>query len=386
MAATTPLAWHHLLHNRVRSGVAIAGVTFAIVLMLMQLGFLEAVKLAAALSCDALDFDLCLRSPDYHHFTDARLFPETRLLQARGARGVASASPLMTAIFTWRNPETGERRAIMAQGVEPDDPIFLTATQNHLSKLATPQSLLVDTTTRREFGPADGQGFGERDRGRRVEVNGRSLRIAGYYTRGAGLCAGGGMLLSRREFLRSLPGLPTDEVSLGLIRLEEGEEPVEVAQRLRAVLPSDVDIKTRAEVRAGELNFWVWGTNYGLIFYSGVVVAFVVGTAIVYQVLVSDVSSQMPEYATLKAMGYGNGYIVSVMLQQSIMLALISYVVGVVIAHALYAVTSTGAGIPVRMTLPNLALVLAAALAMCISSGLGAVRKAFVADPAELFR
>jgi len=385
MAATTPLAWHNLLHNRVRSGVAIAGVTFAIVLMFMQLGFLEAVKLSAVLSCDALDFDLCLRSPDYHHYTDARLFPVTRLHQAQGARGVASASPLMTAIFSWRNPENGEQRAVMAQGVEPYDPIFLTATQHHLPELATPQSLLVDTRSRREFGPADGQRFGERDQGRRVEINGRSLRIAGHYSRGAGLCAGGAMLLSRREFLRSLPGMPTDLVSLGLIRLEQGQEPEEVANRLRALLPSDVDVKTRAEVRAGELNFWVWETNYGLIFYSGVVVAFIVGTAIVYQVLVSDVSSLMPEYATLKAMGYGNGYIVNVMLQQSIWLALISFALGVVIAQVLYAITSTGAGIPVQMTLPNLVLVLGAALAMCISSGLGAVRKAFVADPAELF-
>ena len=103
MAATTPLAWHNLLHNRVRSGVAIAGVTFAIVLMFMQLGFLEGVKIAATLSCDALDFDLCLRSPDYHHYTDARLFPESRLHQALGVRGVRSASPLMTAIFSWRS-------------------------------------------------------------------------------------------------------------------------------------------------------------------------------------------------------------------------------------------------------------------------------------------
>lgn len=382
----TPLAWHNLLHNRVRSGIAIAGVTFAIVLMFMQLGFLEAVKQSAVLSCDALDFDLCLRSSDYRHYTDARLFPESRLRQAQGVDGVASASPLMTAIFSWRSPASGEQRAIMAQGVEPYDQVFITATQSQLARLATPQSLLVDSKTRREFGPADGRSFGQGDLGRRVEVNGRSLRIAGYYARGAGLSAGGAVLLSRREFLSSLPGLPENQVSLGLIRLEPDSEAEEVADALRAVLPGDVEVKTRAEVQAGELNYWVWKTNYGLIFYSGVAVAFIVGTAIVYQVLVSDVSSLLPEYATLKAMGYSNGYIAKVMLQQSVLLALVSFVVGTAIAQVLYVITASGAGIPVQMTATNLALVLAAALAMCISSGLGAVRKALIADPAELFR
>lgn len=385
-ARATPLAWHNLLHNKMRSGVAIAGVTFAIVLMFMQLGFLEAVKIAATLSYDALDFDICLRSSDYHHFTDARQFPAIRLQQAHGVRGVQSVTPLLTGIFSWRNPVSGEQRAVLAQGAEPLDEVFLDETQAALPDLAAPRTLLVDTMTRRDFGAANGRRFGDADQGREVEINGHRFRIVGHYTRGAGLAAGGGIIMSRRDFQRSLPNFPTGQISLGLIRLRPGEDVEAVVAEIADLLPEDVEVKTRAEVQAGEVNYWVWDTNYGLIFYSGVLMALIVGTAIVYQVLVSDVASLLPEYATLKAIGYSNSYIAQVVMQQSVLLALISFVLGAVLSQILYFITESGAGIPVKMTPTNLVFILGASVLMCVLSGLGAVRKAFAADPAELFR
>ena len=130
---------------------------------------------------------------------------------------------------------------------------------------------------------------------------------------------------------------------------------------------------------------WVWETNYGLIFQSGVLVAVVVGTAIVYQVLSSEVSSRMPEYATLKAMGYSNAYLARIMCEQALTLALIAFVIAWVVAAVLYQITAVGAQIPIRMTLGNWLLVLVLTAALCLVSGLAAIRKAFAADPAELF-
>ena len=124
-----------------------------------------------------------------------------------------------------------------------------------------------------------------------------------------------------------------------------------VAQQLRASLPEDIEVLTRDEVIDSEIRHWVWQTNYGLIFQSGVLVAVVVGTAIVYQVLASEVTSRMPEYATLKAMGYGNAYLVRVMVEQSLLLAIVA------VRHRLGAFPPcsmrsprVGAQIPIRMT------------------------------------
>jgi len=383
----TQLAWYNLLHNKAKTGVAIAGVVFAIVLMFMQLGFLEAVKFSATLIYDVLDFDICLRSKDYLHLADARSIPRQRLTQASSVRGVESASPLTVASNAWRNAESGEQRAILCFGVVPADPIFSDAqTQRQVRDLLVrPDVLLIDTKTRREYGPHDGRKFGPQDKGLDVELSGVAVHIAGEYTCGAGLSSGGAMIMSDRGLRKITPTLAKNGVSLGLVKVAAGEIPEQVAARLRDSLPDDVDVLTRPEVLGSELVHWVYETNYGLIFQTGVLVALIVGTAIVYQVLASDVASLLPEYATLKAMGYGNRYLAAVILKQALALALLGFLCGAVISELLYGVTSAGAQIPVRMTGRNLALVLVLSIVMCTCSGLAALRKAFKADPADLF-
>lgn len=383
----TPLAWHNLWHQPVRSGVAVIGVTFAAVLMFMQLGFLEAVKASATVIYDVLDFDICLRSRDYDRFSDARSFDRSRLSEAQEIEGVATATPLWVGVLSWRNPHSGEPRAILTLGV-PDSAV--TFKDEKLQTLVDrtldqPQAMLVDTLTRREFGPANRHAFGPADIGQRVEINNKQLEIAGLYTCGSGLNAGGAVIVHQRDFLRCLPQFMTDHASLGLIDVAPGSDPYAVARKLESALPEDVEALTRSEVLGAEIRHWVWETNYGLIFLSGVVVAVVVGTAIVYQVLASEVTSRMPEYATLKAMGYDNAYLVRVMVEQSLLLATVAFAISWVIAAVLYEITAVGAQIPIRMTWPNLLLVFALTSALCVTSGVAAIRKAYRADPAELF-
>src|SRR5438046_645673 len=124
MAARTPLAWHNLWHQPVRSGVAVVGVTFATVLMFMQLGFLEAVKASATVIYDVLEFDICLRSRDYDRFSDARSFDRSRLGVAQEVAGVATAAPLWVSVLSWRNPKSGEPRAILTLGVSEGSVAF----------------------------------------------------------------------------------------------------------------------------------------------------------------------------------------------------------------------------------------------------------------------
>jgi putative ABC transport system permease protein len=371
----------------VRSGVAIIGVTFAAVLMFMQLGFLEAVKASATVIYDVLDFDICLRSRDYDRFNDPRSFDRARLREAHEVSGVAASVPFWVAVLSWRNPHTGEPRAILTLGVADNEPTFqdpqLQAAVNRA--LEQPQTLLVDTLTRREFGPANDYQFGPDDIGRRIEINEKQLEVAGLYRCGSGLSAGGGVITNFRDFMRCQPQYPPEQVSLGLVQCVANADVSAVARQLRRTLPEDIEVLTRDEILDSEIRHWVWQTNYGLIFQSGVLVAVIVGTAIVYQVLASEVSSRMPEYATLKAMGYGNSYLVRIMVEQSLLLAVVAFLAGWAISAVLYEITAVGAQIPIRMTWPNLLLVLVLTAALCVVSGVAAIRKAYSADPAELF-
>jgi putative ABC transport system permease protein len=381
------LAWHNLLHNKVKTGVAIAGVVFAIVLMFMQLGFLEAVKASATLVYDQLAFDICIRSKDYLNLADARTFPRQRLQQAAAISGVERAVPLSVAVGAWRNPQVGYRLAALCLGVPHASKVFRSAAiQGPVEKqLRQPDAMLVDTKTRWEFGPRDGKRFGKQDVGTRVEINNVAFQIVGEYACGTGLANGGAVIMEESALQQISPTLGPNAASLGLIRVAGGDDIQTVAAALRSALPDDVDVLTRPEVLRGEVAYWVYDTNYGLIFQMGVAISLVVGIAIVYQVLVSDVASLLPEYATLKAIGYGNRYLARVILEQSLAMAVLGFLCGCVLSLGLYALTAAGAQIPVRMTWTNFAVVLLLSVLMCAGSGLGAVRKAFQAEPADLF-
>jgi putative ABC transport system permease protein len=381
------LAWHNLLHNKVKTGVAIAGVVFAIVLMFMQLGFLEATKASATLVYDQLAFDICIRSKDYLNLADARTFPRQRLQQAAAVSGVERVLPLTVSVGAWRNPQNGYRLATLCIGVPRAVVVFRNAAIQSAvdDRLRHPNSLLVDSKTRREFGPLDGRRFGQLDVGTRVEINDTAFQIAGDYACGTGLATGGAVILQESALQATNPVLSSQTASLGLIRIAAEADLQSVADALRRSLPNDVDVLTRPEVIHGEVAYWVYDTNYGLIFQMGVAISLIVGIAIVYQVLVSDVASLLPEYATLKAMGYGNRYLARVVLEQSLAMAVLGFICGCVISLGLYALTAAGAQIPVRMTWSNIAIVLLLSMVMCAGSGLGAVRKAFQAEPADLF-
>ena len=73
-------------------------------MVLLQLGFLEAVRITAANNFEQLDFDVVLLSPRYEQFYASGMFPLERLTQARSVEGVLSAAPLYATFNLWRCP------------------------------------------------------------------------------------------------------------------------------------------------------------------------------------------------------------------------------------------------------------------------------------------
>lgn len=381
-----PLAWCNLVHNKLRTLVASSGVAFAVILVFMQLGFLGAVETTAMLIYEALDFDLVIRSPTYLHLAEPRSFPRNRLHMADACPGVAETRAFHCELSQWQNPQTGRIRGILVLGVAADAPVFTDPEIRAKARLLTvPEYILIDRKCRAEFGPANGQQFGDADLDVVAEVGRQRVRIVGHYALGAGLASDGSMITSEPGFKRLLPGRSHDDVSLGLIKLERGVDPKDAAACLRKRLPADVEVLTRAQVVEFERNRWINETSIGLIFTLGVFVAVVVGTAIAYQVLSTDVTTHLPEFATLKAMGYTPVYLSAVVLQQALALAILGFLPGAVLSEALYQVTSATVKIPIEMTRLNFVMVLGLTVGMCSLSGLAALRKALLADPADLF-
>ncbi len=374
----TQLAWLNLLHQKTRSAVAVAGVAFAVVLVLLQLGFLASVRQTATRIYDHLDFDLLLASPEYLHLAKAGTIERVRLAQAASLPEVAGASALDVGFQLWRNVATGQRRGIMLMALDPSDRVFaLDEVLDQQGRLEKSDAVLLDRLSRSEFGPMH--------EGVSTEVGRHRVDVVGEFTLGTGFGADGALVASKTTFRRLLPFRRPSEVSLGLVRLKPGEPADAVAEALRATLPRDVQVLTRDELNAHERRHWMTKTSVGIIFGFGVFVALLVGTAIVYQVLSSDISSRIAEYATLKAIGYPRRYLSRLVLQQALMLALAGFVPGLILAELLYRLTEKMTHIPIEMTAGRAMMVLALSLAMCSVSGLASLAKVHSADPADLF-
>ncbi len=391
----TQLPWHNLAHNKVRTTVAVAGVAFAAVLIFMQLGFRGAVETTVTQIYDALDFDLLIRSRGYLHLSHTKTFPLIRLYQAASVPGVRTVSPLYLELNTWRSPiPPYGKRGILTAGIQPENCAFSLPEIRRKSHLLTDREfVLIDRKSRRDFGPRNGRRFSDADIEQEAEVANHRVRIKGHFELGTGLAADGAILLNVEGFCRLLPGRTSDQVSLGLVKMDVGADPELVAARLEETLNTivagepvtDVDVLTRSEVIRYELQRWIKETAIGVIFQTGVVVALLVGAAIVCQVLSSDVANYLPEYATLKAMGYDNRYLRGVVLKQALMLAWFGFVPGLIFSEVLYRWTSYWSNIPIMMNGERIAWVLALTVAMCTVSGLAASRRLSSVDPAELF-
>jgi putative ABC transport system permease protein len=358
--------------------VAVLGVAFAVVLIFMQLGFLGAVEATATLLYERLDFDLLLVSAEFREVNRPGTFPKARLKQVEALGPVEHAVPLHVGFNLWRNPDSRHRRLIMVLGFRPTDHAFrLSEVDEALAQLRLPDNVLIDRRSRPEFG--------RQDPGVTTEIGRHKVKVVGQFALGGGFAADGMIIAADQTFSRIFDGLSLDQVSLGLIQLRNGTPPEQAVASLNRILPADVRVWTRSDIEAHERRYWLWKTSLGIIFGLGVFVALMVGVVFLYQVIASDITSHLAEYATLKAIGYGSRYLSRVVLTQALVLSVVSYIPGLLIALVLYAVTHEYAGIPIAMTLARAALVLVLATLMCSLSGFFALNKVKAADPADLF-
>jgi putative ABC transport system permease protein len=378
------LGWMQLKHQKLRLLVAVLGISFAVVLILMQVGFREALFQSAVRYHQRFDFDVAIFGAESTFIVRPQSFSKRRLYQALGMDGVESVSPVYIAPANWKNPYNHQVRSILTLGVDPDRTVLnAPGVREGLERTRLQDAVLFDALSRPEHGP-----IGERFRaGEEIfaEVNDRRVTVVGLFEMGTSFGIDASMLTSETNFLRIFPRRQRGQIDLGLVRLEPGADPVRVRDRLREALPGDVLVLTRDEFVAREISYWNATTPIGYVFTFGTIVGFVVGAIIVYQILFADVSDHLAEYATLKAIGYSNGYVSWVVVQQAVILAVLGYLPGLAVCIWLYRTAGAATRLPLDMTWDRGVSVLLLTIAMCAISGMVALRKVRSLDPAEIF-
>ena len=379
-----PLAWLLLTRQPVRLAVALAGISFAGILMFMQLGFRDGLFDASVTIHRLFDADLVLISPRSTSSVSMAGFPRRRLVQAMADPAVEGITPVHWNLLLWRNPQTRGTRSILALGFEPGDPLFTDPALAPKARLLTQKGrVLFDEQSRPEFGPV-AKWFKS---GRTVEseIAGKRVRVAGLVGLGTSFGADGNLLTSSETFLELLPNTPPGSIEVGLIRLQPGADPAAAIERLKRLLPDDVTVLTKQGFINFEQDYWRTSTSIGFIFSLGAAMGFVVGCVIVYQVLYSDVSDHLPEYATLMAMGYKLPSLLGVVAREGLLLAAFGYLPAYAAGQGLYALVRGATQLPVAMDTTRAVTVFTMILVMCMASAALAMRRLADADPAEIF-
>ena len=381
----TPLAWLQVKREKNRLAVALAGIAFADLLMFVQMGLNETLYDSAAMIQDSLHGDLFVINPISEALNSLKPFPRERLYQAAAFDQVQSISGVYFGRVTWRNLQNSQQeRTALTIGVNPADSVFrLPEVANQIDEIKPLDRVLFDRASRAEFG--DIKAVYQPGKLVSTQINDKQLWVAGLFTLGVSFGADGTMITSDSTFLRLFPDRQADQLDVGVIQLKPGANLEQVQSAIRAYLPQDVLVLTRREFGDREKQYWSSSTPTGFIFGFGTVIGFIVGIVVVYQILYSDVSDHLSEYATLKAMGYSDGYLVGILIQESLILAVLGFIPGFLLSTGFYVVAASATLLPIGMTWGRAAMVLLLTIVMCTASGGVALRKLQSADPADIF-
>ena len=385
MARAVHYAWLQLTHERLKLLAAVCGITFAVILVFMQLGLRAALFDSAVRVHHGMDYDLVMLSPRTINMVRTESFPRSRLYQVAGLDEVESVSPVyifLARYFYNRTPET--HRMILVLGIDPsDDKIRLRGVSEHLSQLKRPDSVIIDRYSRAEFKPAI-EDF-QQDLIVRLQLNERTTEVIGLYDLGTSFGMDASVLTTDLNFLRIFPDRRPGNIELGLIRLAPGSAPSAVQRQIKEFLPNDVLLLTRDEFIQREVDYWNTSTPIGYIFTLGAVIGTIVGLIIVYQILFSDVQSHLAEYATLKAMGYTGGFLRGLVIRESFYLSVLGFLPALGLSIVLYDQAAQATQLPMEMTAARGVVVFVVTVLMCAFSGMLAIRKLDKIDPAEVF-
>ncbi len=387
----TPLAWLNTTSSPPKLLLASSGIGFAVVLMFMQIGFLNGLFDSTVQILRLLDADLVIMSPARYTVPSEQRFNYGLLQRARAVTGVRSVQPLYIDRSMSEVRVIGHvSRSIRAIGVPLDANVFIDPIMNNKCRLLTDANYaLVDRKSKAKYGFEKVNLQLLRDQ--EVELSGRRVEMKEWIEIGTDFVYDGSVIVSDRGVEHFFPFRngtkpPLAAVDFGLVKLSEGTNKTTVQEQLQLMLGGAVHVYEREALIRREISFWATNTPIGIIFSIGTIMGLFVGVIICYQILFTDIHDHLAEFATLKAMGFGPYYFLRFIMLQSFYLSVFGFLPGWLISWLLYLWLSELTGLVMMLTAQRVLLVFFLTFLMCTISGALAVRKLWAADPATLFK
>lgn len=381
-----PLAWLQLKRQPVKYLVAIAGIGFAALLMYMQIGFQSGLLTSSTTFYAALDADLVLISPKTVSSGSFSQFPQSQLFRANGYEDVDTVVPMYVTNIVAQKLGGQKPTSLRVIGYDPDvTALTVEAINEQSTNLKTAGYALFDTEGNSRTGPVS----------QAIQENGyqfltlynlsQTFRTVGLFGLGSTFAADSNIVTSAGTAIQLADQLNFGEISLGLIKVKNKKSIPQLQRNLRELYGGEIQVLTKDELIAQEQNYWNTSSSFGVVFGFGTFMGVIVGGVMVYQVLYTDVTDHLKEYATLKAMGFSNQFILGIVIQEAILLGVSSFIPSTLVSAGMYAFLTSASGISIQMTHQKIGLVGALTVGICAASAAIAVNKLRDADPASVF-
>jgi putative ABC transport system permease protein len=381
---STGIAWKQLSYHKVKLAVAAAGVVVAVMLMLVQLGIRQGAIDNSVAIARRITADLVVVSPRTKTIFQSAQFPRRLLYRLPAHPAVERVQELYMSQARWRNPWELREHPITLFAVDPRDPLMdFPGYSSRASELLEADRVMFDGMSRTSYGPV--VAYLKTHPWLETEVNLRKVRVIGTVDVGVSISADGNLFMSPANFIRLFPARPMGSIDLGLVRLKPGSDVEQTRKELESYLGSEARILTKQAIVSAEELFLRENAPVDFIFGMGAAVGFFIGFVVVYQILYTEVTNHLPQFATMKAMGFSDFYLLKVVLSQAAILSVLGYIPGYFLAIALYHVATKAIQMPFTMTVERAVMVGTLTLFMCMLSGLIALQKARTANPADVF-
>ena len=378
------IALQSLLFDRGKLLGALAGVAFATVLLLLQLGIYQGFLSTASALLDHVGGDLWVMAKGTEVIDNGEPLSAGARSIVTSPACVARARGVVLSFGAVRKPGNA-LDGVQIVGFDPvTDGAALPAptvpwelARGLPSDLHAPLRVTVDTTDIAKLHlPADPVGSS-------LQVNGRAVYVAAV-TRGIRSFALTPFLFMELPTARRLIDLAPGEVHYWVLDLRARGCAAEVAREIGARAP-DLEVRTAADFRARTQDFWVKGSGAGTALGFSALLGLVVGTVIVAQTLYALTREHEKELATLKAVGASASELASFVGWQALFLAVVGGLAGGAIAFAAQR-SLLDAGLTVVLDAEVVGVAVLSVAMMCTVASLASIRRVLRLEAVEVFK
>lgn len=373
---TSLIAWRNLIHDPVRFVSTLVGVVFSVVLMALQSGMLLGFAATTSSLVRNAGADIWIVPRGTTNVDQSAILPEKTYFQALKVDGVQTAARHLVRFIAWRKPQGGSQLVIVV-GFDPKSGLAppWNLVEGTVADLSAPSAIAIDKLYAAKLGVSQ--------IGDKVEIAGKKAVVAAF-TEGARTFTQAPYVFTSYSNALRFTDIVDGDASYILVKAKPGASLDRLLDDLRAAAP-ETDVHTAEAFATRSQNYWIFTTGAGSALILGAALGALVGIVIVSQTLYAATVERIGEYATLSAIGAGNGYLNAIVVKQALISGGIGFCIAAVLATTIAFLARTS---PAAILLPpwSLLALCAASLAMCTLAAVLAIRKLMTIDPTSVFR